>query len=125
MDLVGYAHSTRWIKSVLNATAFSQNLSLLITVIKDGNDHMFYYPLLIMLSVALTLQVGVALTIVWYSFQPLHKLAPAEASDHLKRFNRILMMLTTVSLMLNIAVNVIFSARVGKLQLQAGTKSEL
>ena len=125
-DMKAYKNGTEWIKSILNVTAFSQNLSLLVTVIKDGADgHMFYYTLLIMLSIALVLQTTVALVIVWTS------LKPSDEADHDEEytmwFNRLLLTMTTLSLTLNIAVNLFFSARAGKLQVQAAAavKSEL
>ncbi|XP_062513217.1 ninjurin-1-like isoform X2 [Corticium candelabrum] len=109
--LKSFTQDTQWIKSVLNATAFSQNLSLLLTIIKDGNGHTFYYPLIVMATIALTLQVIVALFIVWISTAP--PCDKQKACTNLQWSNRILMMLSTLSLMLNVAVNVFFAARAG------------
>ena len=112
------------IKSVLNATALSQNLALLIAVLKDGESQLFYKPLLFLLAIAIIIQATVAVGIIWYSTIPTHQLCK-EACDQLQKFNRILMMFTTVSLMLNISVNVVFSARGDRMPMMPMTKQEL
>jgi uncharacterized membrane protein len=105
-----YVQSTQRIKTVLNATALSQNLALLITVLKDGETQLFYKPLLILLALAIIIQVIVAIVIIWYSTIPSHNICESTCIQ-LQKFNRILMMISTVSMMLNISVNIIFSAR--------------
>jgi hypothetical protein len=124
IDLKAYKQGTEWIKSILNVTAFSQNISLLVTVIKDGDSHMFYYTLITMLSLALVLQTAVALVIVWTSLKPAGE--PELDEEYVMWFNRVLLLMTALSLMLNIAVNLFFSARTEKLPVQAlKAKSEL
>ncbi|XP_062513283.1 uncharacterized protein LOC134189068 [Corticium candelabrum] len=110
VDIQKYASSTRFIKSILNLTAFSQNLALLASLLKEDESRLFHIPLLILLSIALALQVIVALFMVSYATYPAHDMSP-QAHKELRKFNRILMMFSTVSLMLNISVNVVFSAR--------------
>eukprot|EP00118_Oscarella_pearsei_P026293 m.309727 g.309727 ORF g.309727 m.309727 type:complete len:136 (+) comp47502_c0_seq1:42-449(+) len=105
-----YLQSKTRIKSLLNATAISQNIALLVSVLKDGEKQSFYLALVIMLFISLAIQVSLSLAIVWYQTVGVKELN-SQHKEHYLKMHAVMMMVTTVSLILNIGVNTVFSAR--------------